>query len=178
VRTTILLAAALSAVAASAADIKPFDVKMGLWETTSTSEVAGAPAMPAIPKEKLDQLPPEQRARIDAMLKGRNAQSTSTRSCLTRESLSRALNFSHDDACKTTLVSSTSSKQEIHMECARDTAKSTGDITIERIDAEHAKGTGVVQSTMQGGRSMSMKLSFTSKWISSDCGDVKPLGEK
>ena len=32
-----------------AQDIKPFDAKLGLWESTSTTEISGMPATPATP---------------------------------------------------------------------------------------------------------------------------------
>jgi hypothetical protein len=52
-------------------------------------------------------------------------------------------------------------------------------MTLDRVDAEHMKGNMVMKtsgdaSTGGPGRSMDMKMTFSSKWLSSDCGDVKP----
>src|SRR5690348_15022970 len=110
-KTTILvLFAAFTILPGSAQQLKPIDVKVGLWESTNTSEMSGMPAMPAIPPDKLAQVPPEQRARIEAMMKGRGGSNTSTtRSCLTKESLERGLNFLNDKSCVSKTTSSSSS---------------------------------------------------------------------
>lgn len=180
-KTTILaLAAVLLPVMASAQEIKPIDVKTGLWETTVTNEVSGMPAMtmPQIPPDKLAQLPPEQQARIQAMMKGGSGgpRTTTAKSCLTREMLDKGLSFQKDNSCTYKLTNSSSSKQEIHMECSRGNMKSSGDLLLDRIDSEHVKGNANIKST--GSSSISMKMSFDSKFVSSDCGDVKPATAK
>jgi hypothetical protein len=183
----ILFAIALFCPSATwAQDIKPFDAKVGLWESTASTEIGGMPAMPAmpaIPQETLDKMPPAQRAQIEAMMKGRGAgspQTSTTRFCLDKDSLRRAF-YSSDKSCTTRLVSSTAATQQIHVECNGST-KGAGDLTLERVDAEHIKGAMVMRSTGDArsggaGRSMDMKVTFSNKWISADCGDVKPIGE-
>ncbi len=183
-RKSILIAvAACGPLACWAADqITPFDAKPGLWETTSTTEIAGLPVMPQIPPEALARMPPERRAQVEAMMKSRNGpQATTTKSCMTPESFRRALNLARNEqSCTSKLVTSSSSKQEVHVECAQGKSKSSGDVTIERIDSEHAKGNMTMKSLTEGDRpiNMDMKITFNSKWLSSDCGDVKPFGEK
>jgi hypothetical protein len=166
-----------------AADMKSFDAKTGLWEGTSTMEREGMPAMPAIqiPPEKLAQMPPEQRAKVEEMIKSRSnlngPQTTTSRSCLTRESFEKgiAMGEREGSSCTRQIVSSTSSRLEIHFECAPASGgKSSGDIVMERIDSEHMKGQMVSKSVYKD-RPINIKMTFTSKWISSDCGDVKPI---
>jgi len=171
----------MAAAALPAQDIKPFDVKLGLWETTSTTEMNGMamPNMPQIPPEALAQMPPEQRARIEAMMKGRGGSGpgTTTRYCVTKESLQRPMAFGQQErACTTKVVSSTSSKQVMHMDCTRGETHMTGDMTVERVDAEHAKGAMTVKA--EGEQAVGMKMSFQTKWLSADCGSVKPAGAK
>ncbi|HJT88621.1 MAG TPA: DUF3617 domain-containing protein [Bryobacteraceae bacterium] len=180
-RTAILIALAAAPLACWAADqITPFDAKPGLWETTSTSEMSGMPAMPQIPPETLARMPPEQRARIEAMLKNMGGPHTTTaKACITRESLQKGLDFSRRQECTQKVVSSSASKQQIHVECTtgQGKVKTTGDVTVERLDSEHAKGNVTMQAS-EGGPQMNMKMSFNSKWLSSDCGDVKPFDGK
>jgi hypothetical protein len=179
----LLVIALFCPLATWAQDIKPFDAKLGLWESTSSMEIGGMPAMPAmtIPQDALDKMPPAQRAQVEAMMKGRGSGSprtTTTKFCLDRDSLRNAF-YNSDKSCTTKLVSSTSSTQQIHVECTRGNTKSTGDLTLERVDAEHMKGTGVFKSAgdaSTAGRSMDMKVTFSNKWVSADCGDVKPVG--
>src|SRR5258708_40299104 len=85
----------------AAEDIKPFDRKPGLWETTSTTEMSGMPGMPAgmpqIPPEQLAKMTPQQRAQVEAMLKSRMGaaggapQSNTSKVCLTADSFKNAL---------------------------------------------------------------------------------------
>lgn len=180
----ILLLCPLATVWAQ--DIKPFDAKTGLWESSMTQEITGMPAMPAmpaIPEEALAKMPPAQRAQMEAMMKGRGSagspRTMTNKYCITRESLNRSMYASTEKSCTTKLVSSTSTTQQIHVECSPGGNKMTGDLTIERVDAEHVKGTMVMKG-MGGdsGRSMDAKMTMNNKWLSNDCGDVKPVGEK
>ena len=182
-KTTILLTVALLYPLAAWADddVKPFDVKTGLWETTTTMEMSGMPAMPQIPPEQLAKMTPQQRAQVEAMMKsgmGAGAPRTSTnKSCMTKDSLRQAMNMGSNENCTHKIVASSSSMQNIHMECTQQKMTMTGDLMVERIDAEHAKGSMVMKSTAAANQTgnMNMKMSFTAKWLSSDCGDVKPL---
>jgi hypothetical protein len=179
VRITLICGALLlSSAVLPAEDIKPFDVKLGLWETTSTTEMSGMamPAMPQIPPDALSRMPPEQRARIEAMMKGRGGSpnSMTVKSCITKDTLARAGAFGQSDkSCTMKLVSSTPAKQVIHMECTRDTNHMTGDMTIERVDAEHVKGSSIIKA--EGEHAVTVKSTFETKYLSSDCGDVKPV---
>jgi hypothetical protein len=186
VKKILLTTALLCPLAAWAQDIKPFDAKLGLWESTSSAEISGMPAMPAmpaIPQETLDRMPPAQRAQVEAMMKGRGAGSPRTSTskfCIDQDSLRKAF-YSSDKSCTTKLVSATASTQQIHVEC-NGAAKGAGDLTLERVDAEHMKGAMVMKMTGDArgggaGRSMDMKVTFSNKWLSADCGDVKPVGE-
>jgi hypothetical protein len=179
---SVALLCPLSAWAAD--DIRPFDAKPGLWETTSTMEMQGMPAMPAmpqIPPEQLAKMSPQQRAQVEAMMKagaGAGAPRTTTsKSCLTKESLKQALTMSQNENCTHKVIASSSSMQTIHMECTQGKVTSGGDLMIERIDAEHARGNMAMKSA-GGDQAVNMKMTFTTKWISSDCGDVKPFSSK
>jgi hypothetical protein len=179
---TLILAGLAVLLPLAAQEIKPFDVKLGLWETAVKTEVSGVPAMsaiPQIPEETLAKLPPEQRARIEAMMKGRGAGgpgSMTTKVCVTRESLNRGFG-QNDKACTYKVLSSSPNKQVVHMECTRGSNKVSGDMILERLDAEHARGT-VTMKSADSERQMESKMSFDNKWLSPDCGDVKPAGAK
>ena len=161
------------------------DIKTGLWENTLSTEIAAMPAMPAMPaisEETLAKMPPAQRAQVEQMMKGRGSagspRATTTKSCITRETLSKPLYNSTDKTCNAKLVGATANMQNVHIVCAPGGTKTEGDMTIERIDPEHVKGTMVMTSTGEAGRSMDMKMTMNDKWISSDCGDVKPYEAK
>lgn len=177
-RIALVTIAVLLPVGSCLAQNIPFDAKLGLWETSTKTELGGsAMAMPQIPPEALAKMPPEQRARLEAMMKSRGGGApgiTTVRSCLTRESLNRGLALGQTDRnCTRTLVSSSASKQVMRIDCNQEEMKVTGEITIERTDAEHVKGNMAMKGSA-GERPMDMKMSFDSKWVSADCGDVKP----
>jgi hypothetical protein len=166
-------------------DIKPLDVKPGLWETTASTDMGGLPKMPAapsIPPEVLAKMPPEQRARIEAMIKSRTGGGpmvTTTKVCITRESLSNATAFNRvDKTCTPSVVSSSGAGQQIHVECNREGHKMSGDLNVERVDTEHIKGSMAMQSGGDAPAAINMKMSFETKWVSTDCGDVKPPAVK
>jgi Protein of unknown function (DUF3617) len=152
------------------ADLHPLDVKTGQWETTMTGQMTG---MPAIPPEVLNRMTPEQRAKIEAVMGGRGAKPIVNTSCITKEKLAQAWNTGQDTlkACTTKVSTSSSSKQEVHIECNRDGTKSAGTVKVEAIDAEHIRGSIEMTAVMasQGGHAMSMNYNFTSKWIGPAC---------
>jgi hypothetical protein len=115
----------------------------GLWTVTNSMQISGAPPIP-----NLDKMTPEQRARIEAAMKNMagTPQSVTAKSCITRDSIEKALTkvgSSTNNSCAPKLVSMTSSKGEMHVECTQTgDVKSKGDITIERRDSEHFTGSG------------------------------------
>ena len=176
-RNAILLAITLLWPLASwaADEYKPLDVKVGLWEATTTNQTSG---MPPIPEELLSRLTPEQRAKMEEAVKAREAkgpQTKVTKSCLTKEALAKANAFGGEDngTCKRTLVNSSSSKQDIHFECGEGNTKtkSTGDLHLEAVNSENVKGNTLVTST-DGTHSMKVQVTFSAKWLGADCGDV------
>ncbi len=175
-------------MAMMAQDIRPIDVKPGLWENTTVSQISGLQMptnMPQISPDQLAKMPPEARARVEAMMKGGPGapQTNTMKACITAEQLAKPLLGHQDKSCSVNLVSSTSSTQQIHMECTRGNTKTAGDLNLNRVDSEHLKGDMLMKSTSDGSTSgapqnMTIKLSFSNKWLSSDCGDVKPSSEK
>jgi hypothetical protein len=74
------------------------------------------------------------------------------------------------------VVTSTSTKQEMKMECTMGANSGTGTATVEAKDSEHVNGL-VVMHMGANGRTMDMKVTINAKWISSSCGDVKPAAK-
>jgi hypothetical protein len=172
-RISFSLAAALFCVTAWAADPTPLNVKTGQWEATITSETAGQ--LP-IPQEMLDKMSPEQRAKMEAMMKARGAQGARTntyKSCLKKEDLDKP--FGNDEqrkSCKQTFVTSSSTRQEIHMECDLGGGKQSGTLKLEALDSGTVKGSMEMVAS-NGGRSMTVNSSFSSKWLGPVCTESK-----
>jgi hypothetical protein len=147
--------------------VQPLNVKLGLWETTMTTTMAG---IPTIPDSALAQMTPDQRAKVEAMMGGKP---TTMKSCVTKEKLDKAMAFQNmPKSCTYTVVTSTSSKLEMHLECAQNGVKSTGAIVVEASDSEHTKGSMRVNAGANGANT-NMNSTFTSKWLGADCGSVQ-----
>jgi len=142
---------------------QPFDVKPGLWQTTSTFTIAGD--MP-IPAGMMDKMTPEQRARAEEAMKANMGTRTVTTShCVTKENLQNPFTGKE---CTWTLLESTGSRAKGNVSCEEEGMKLTGTGEFEAVDAEHMKGTAHLVSTA-GGRSMTTDDAFTSKWQGADC---------
>lgn len=174
-RTSVLLIGILAyPILVTAAD-PVFDVKMGLWEVSNTMQMSGMPPIP-----NFDQLPPEQRARVEAAMKRMSGapHTTTNRSCVTREGIQESIARAaspQQDSCDPKLVSMTSSKVVLRVECKpKNGGQSNGDVVIERADSEHFTGTGDVKTNDASGHNMEIKMTMAGKFISSDCGKLKP----
>jgi len=152
------------------ADLHALDVKTGQWETSVIGQMTG---MPTIPPEVLNQMPPEQRAKLEAAIGARGAKPIVSSNCMTKEKLAQAWNTGQQamKSCTTTVIASTSSKQEIHIDCNREGSKSSGTVKVEAVDSGHIRGSiqMTAMSPSDGGHAMSMNYSFTSKWVGPAC---------
>jgi hypothetical protein len=157
------------------------DVKPGLWETTTSTEIGGmgAAAMPTIPPEILEKMPPEQRARMQAMMNSQGSGNTATnQSCVTEKDLERGLRpeTTKDQSCKVDSVSTNGKTQEAHVTCTNPRGKSTGVFKMTATSRETYEGT-MDMNTAVDGRPMTVKLRLKGKWLSANCGNVKPIAE-
>jgi Protein of unknown function (DUF3617) len=144
------------------------NVRLGLWETTVTTKVAGN--MPGMDMSKLT---PDQRARMEAAMKQFMGTHTTThKSCMTKADLEKASFLGKDEPnCKTTVVKNTSTMMEAHQVCAGDDAR-TVDLHFEA--ASPTAVTGTIKSTdTTGGKTVNVDGTITARWLSADCGNAK-----
>ena len=159
------------------------NLKPGLWESTSTTEVAGMqmPAMPNMPPEMIAKMPPEQRARIEAMMKNRGpGNSIVSKSCITEKDLQRGLRPEDDKEqhCKVDSVKTVGSTQEAHVTCTGERGKSTGTMKITATSREAYEGTMDMDVVANDRPPMNVKVKLKGKWLGANCGDVKPREDK
>jgi hypothetical protein len=154
------------------------NLKDGLWETTMSHSGSG---LPGIPPEALAKMTPEQRAQMEAMMKQRGMSSsgggTAVKSCWTKDKIAKGIAFNQNrENCtfNQTHSSSTHMEFKIHCENNKDGNKTTMDGTtmVDVIGSEAVKGTSHIVSNTNG-RPMTMDTTFTSRYLGSDCGDVK-----
>jgi len=174
----------LGGAIAWAADTVPLEVKTGEWEYTVTTQMTGLPQfsqqqMPAIPPEQLAKMPPDQRAKVEAAMKragsmaGGKPSTTTSKNCIKKEDLAKMIPATtRDQSCKTTIVSSSRTRQELKMDCDSNGGKQAGTVVVEALSSESTKFNFQMAST-QDGHAMNMMVSGTSKWLGAACTDSK-----
>ena len=91
---------------------------------------------------------------------------------MTKEKLEKSPDFNEDSKCKTTLLTSTSSKADIKLACAYEDIQTQGVLHLEALSPESIKGSGEMSATGNG-HTMNTNSSFTAKWIAPACGGVQ-----
>ncbi len=146
----------------------PLDVKPGLWETTTTTEMSG---MPPIDTSKMT---PEQKARMEAAMKARQAQGPRVhvhKSCMTKEKLEREPFQDKDkESCTHTVILSSRTHWQSKLLCAN--PKRVGEFNIEAVSRERIKGS-VQMNESNGKQAMAVHVSIAGKWLGSSCGTIK-----
>jgi hypothetical protein len=168
-RISFPLAAALICATAWAAEPTPLNVKTGEWESTITNETSGQ--LP-VPQEMIDKMTPEQRAKMEAMMTARGMQGPRTmvnKQCIKKEDLAKPFAKNGENkACKQTILTSSATKQEVHMECEMGAGKQVGTLKLEALDSSTVKGSMQMVAS-NGGRTMNVNSTFSSKWLGSAC---------
>jgi Protein of unknown function (DUF3617) len=164
---------ALPLVVLQAADVA-LNVKTGLWQTTVAMQLSGQLPMS---DADLAKMPPEKRQQIEAAIKATMANASQphvVKSCVTAEQLRKGLSFKTEDqpSCKRTIVTSSSTTWEMHEECTGDSPR-TSTIRFHANSPEEIDGEMHMTMT-KGERTMTSNGTVHGKWLSSDCGSVKP----
>ena len=158
---------------AAPAQVAP--IKPGLWQVRSERETNGqkAPDM----SERLKNMPPERRAQVEAMMKERgvDASGNIAKVCQTREMLDSKHFANSVPDCKTTFSSRTNSSWKSHTSCAQNHIESDAEMIFSDPENYTVK---IASTTQSGGQTKKTHMTMTGKWLSAECGDVKPLSTK
>jgi hypothetical protein len=153
-------------------DIKPLNVKTGLWQVTMTTNMTG---IPPISPEVMKQLTPEQRSQLEESMKARASQGPQTRTykhCVTQKDLDKDPFSEKQESCTRTVLTSTSSRMKIRQVCMEKGMKMDTTINIEAISHESVKGSGHITATGDG-HTMNGEINFSAKWLGAVCTDTK-----
>ena len=148
--------------------VQPLNIKVGLWEVTTTMAKSGSIPIPA---EMLARLTPEQRARVEERMKASATDTTkvTTRTyCLTRNQLAKGTTFGEDPkACSRTVLISTPRRVNARIDCVSQGVKSKGALQVEALDPENIRG--AINLIATDGHSSSSTSTFTAEWVSPVC---------
>ncbi len=170
---SLALAASVCWAAASQAAPVSLNLKYGLWEITSAGTTSGAPPIPAA---ALANLPPAQKAKIQAAMAAAMASANTPhtyKSCVTAESIQRGFKDPElSNGCTETVVSSSPTDMEVKIACTG-RHQMSGTVHFQASSPEAMNGT-VDMTLADGGNSMKVNRQISGKWVSADCGNVKP----
>lgn len=149
----------------------PLNVKTGLWEITYTSSVKGE--LPLDPDE-LKSLTPEQRARLEQMVKAQQAKGAQTRthkSCITAEQLKKDPFIEPSPNCTRTVVTSSSSEISVREQCSSNGQQHNTSYDIRALTPENVKGSIRMQETGNN-KTMDISGDISGRWIAPVCTGV------
>ncbi len=172
---TLCITATLSGVANAATNPPP--IKPGLWEVRSEREIDGQKAPD--PMTKFKELPPEARARMEAVMKERGidmsaASGGAVKLCLDKASLDAGQWQQADGKCQTTYTTQDSVHWQWHSTCADSATEIDGEARF--IDSEHYT-VNATMKTARKGAARTMQVKTDSRWQGADCGSVVPINK-
>jgi hypothetical protein len=142
--------------------------KVGLWNVTSSTDVALSPKLAEQAKKSGMKMPA--------------AQPVTVQMCMSREEVESSIPPHLDKAatgCDTKVVTQTAAVLEAHMTC-NGTKKAnaismvgTGTIHIAYRGAEHYTGSYTFRGTTNGAQT-NLTTNFKGDWLKADCGKVAP----
>jgi len=158
---TILAALVLIALPL-AGHAEALDVKTGAWEVTESTAVSGT----LMPKEALDKMPPEQRARVEASMHAHagSGKPHSNRSCVTRQDLDRGeLMHSDKPNCKRKVITQNARHLEMEEICTGP-EPSKSHFKFDATSSE--RYTGSIDMTRGEGK---VHVDMSGRWIGATC---------
>ena len=175
-----LLAAALVAVAsaASAQSMKP-----GLWEITSKMQTASGQMerQMAQAQQQMANMPPEQRKMMEEMMARQGVKmgtagggGMTMKVCMTKEMIERNEMPSQQQRgdCKTTSQSRSGNTMKFSYACTQPPSSGEGVMTFNGDTGYTMK---MNTTTTVKGKPEKMTMDATGKWLSADCGNIKPI---
>jgi len=168
-KTTAIAALTLTALSVGAAAPERLNVKLGLWEMTSIMRFSG---VPPLPKEVLDKMTPQQRAKMAADLKaaaGQEPEEETSSECVTQEDLDKPFKSATADDCTSTIVRTTRNSQEVRLVCTGKT-KGSGSFKVNAPTPETMTGALELKAG-DGPDAFIIKGTIKGRWLGSDCGD-------
>jgi len=166
----LFCAAGLASAQSALSPTAPPPVKMGLWETSVTSQMSGF------------QLPPDVVEKLKQM--GREVpgapHTTVTHGCLTPAEWQKdieEMNKPHNSDCSVEKHEPGPKKFSFDISCKTQQGMTmNGHWEMEVVDDEHGHGSGEMKSDQAGpnGQPFAMSMTMDTRYLGADCGDVKP----
>lgn len=170
-RKPLLAVAAFACVSFSfaAAGAERLNVKTGLWEIESLTQMGGT--LP-LSKDLKARLTPAQIAKMQADWKAETAKGPErdvSKECITEKDIEKPFHSVNQDGCRETFVSTSRTAQEVRLVCDGE-RKGSGVLKISTPTPQSMTGT-LDMKFGEGGEVFTMKGTLKGRWLSDDCGD-------
>ena len=171
------------ATMAFGAQAQPKTLKPGLWEITNKMQTGSGEMEKAMAEaqKQMAALPPEQRKMMQDMMARQGvgmgaggAGGMTVKICMTKEMIERDEIPAQEGDCKTTRAPWVGNSMKMSFTCTKPPSKGEGLVTIISPQAYSMKMT---VDTTANGTPERMTMDNTGKWLSAECGNVRPLGQ-
>ena len=176
IRPVALLALSALSLTAQAQKLSP-----GLWEMSMEMKAQGGQmdAAMASMQAELAKMPPEQRKQMEAMMAQRGigmaagGKGMSVQTCISKERAERGELPEPDDQrnCKRDSMTRSGSTMKFKMSCTNPPSSGEGEFTFSSDKAFTGK---MLMDTQVKGKPERIEMQQTGKWLSADCGTLKP----
>jgi len=153
-------------------------IQPGLWEQTMTvkSQSGRVENVMGLLQAQMDLLPPEQRRRMEETLAAQGVslgdKVNTYRICVSEDQADLDQVQLADENCTQEVVQRSGNSLRLKFNCTgTPPASGEGEITI--LNPGEYQGQATIQ-TQVGGLSEQVRIDQTGRWLSSDCGDIKP----
>ena len=156
-------------------------LRPGLWEETVTVKSDNAQANAAMEqmKARMAAMPPEQREAVEKMMAshgvgmGSGAPNT-IRVCVTKEQVERGFKPEDNGHCSRTNVSSSGNTTSFDFACKSEHSSVTGHGSFT-AQGDSAFTAATTADNVSPKMTMHIQSEITGRFVSADCGDVKPM---
>lgn len=163
----------------------------GLWEHQVTMKSASGQieAMASQMRQQLDRMPPEQRQRMEDMMRGRgigasggtadaavglaSGRPTTVQTCITPEQAANDELPLHDGRCRATNQQRTGDTLRVTFTCSGGEHAASGTAEFTLLSDKQTRGTMSVDANIAG-RPEKLQIEQSGRWVAADCGSVKP----
>ena len=165
-------------LAAAASGLQAQTMQPGLWEIQTRTQSASGEMEKAMAQmqQQLAAMSPEQRKMMQDMMGkqgvGVGASGVTAKVCLTREMIERNEVAPQQGDCKTTHAPRSGNRMKFTFSCSKPPSNGTGEMTI--LGPQAFTNTVTVNTTASG-RSEQVTMHGQGKWLSAECGAIKPL---
>jgi hypothetical protein len=175
-RTPLLAAAAALCIVAFPAGAQT--LKPGLWEINNKMGGGEMDKAMADLQKEMAQMSPAERKQMEAMMGKQGVRMApgggggmTVQMCMTKEMVERN-DMPVQDGCRMTQNSRSGNKLKMAFTCANPPSSGEGEVTFASSEAYTSKMT---MRSQEKGKTETMTMDTTGKWLKADCGSVKPF---